>query len=134
MFVLFNVNKYVFSDVFFCANHFIIQLSLGAIHIPRAQFFTTFWPLTTHVDIFYEKIDIIGLQKQGNQKERCNGRKFGFTWVRELKQGLKSKQKVVKISLIYLVSFQYILRRLRETCVHVDCCPTPRSPLWTSVE
>ena len=41
--------------------------------IPRGQFFFTPpppAPYYVHLDIFYENIDIIGLQKQGGQKER----------------------------------------------------------------
>ena len=54
-----------------------------------------------HVAIFYRNIDIIDLQKQGGQKKRWIDWKFGFTWEREFKQGLKSKQKVVKIFLVF---------------------------------
>ena len=57
-------------------------------------------PPPVHVDIFYENIDIIGLQMQRGQREWWIGWKFGFTSERELKEGLKSQQKVVKIFLL----------------------------------
>ena len=47
-------------------------------------------PQFVHVDIFYENIDIIDLQKQRGQTEWWIDWKFGIVWEWELKQGFSA--------------------------------------------
>ena len=66
-------------------------------------------PRSVHVNIFYENIDITRSVMRRTMR----------------KHNIKNSS----VPRVYLVTFQYIFRRFRETCVHVYSSPTAPVPL-----